>query len=79
MKDIFGKITDYDVLYMNSSLVGLIGIPLTSKGVIVTHLPTGICFSCDTETSQHANCEKCFAAIKSALNSRNKSHSHNVS
>jgi hypothetical protein len=38
----------------------LLGIP---RGVKVTHLPTGVFATCDTERSQHTNRDKALAEV----------------
>ena len=70
MTEIYGKITDYSVTGMTVNSGGGMRVPSMSRGVVVTHLPTGITVTCDTETSQHYNREKCLAEIKNQLDAR---------
>lgn len=70
MTEIFGKITDYSVTGMQVNSDGGMSVPSISKGVVVMHLQTGITVSCDTETSQYYNREKCLAEIKNQLDSQ---------
>lgn len=66
---LFGNITDYSIVGMQGNGGGMC-VPSMSKGVVVTHLPTGIMSSCDSETSQHHNREKCLTEIKKQLEAR---------
>lgn len=42
-------------------------VGLTTSGIIVHHIPSGLGISCDSERSQHANKEKALALLNSLL------------
>lgn len=42
-------------------------VGLTTSGIIVHHIPTGLGISCDSERSQHANKEKALAMLESLV------------
>jgi len=56
--------------YLPSSGHGAGGqmVGLTTSGVIVHHMPSGLGVSCDSERSQHANKEKALRLLEQLLN-----------
>lgn len=59
------RITSY--LPQSGYGAGGMTVGLTTSGIIVHHIPTGLGISCDSERSQHANKEKALALLTSLL------------
>lgn len=51
-------------------------VGLTTSGVIVHHIPSGLGISCDSERSQHANKEKALQLLESLLFSVSSGKAH---
>lgn len=59
------RITSY--LPQSGHGAGGMTVGLTTSGIIVHHMPTGLGISCDSERSQHANKNKALALLESLL------------
>jgi protein subunit release factor B len=59
------RVTSY--LPQSGHGAGGMTVGLTTSGIIVHHLPTGLGVSCDSERSQHANKEKALQLLESLL------------
>ncbi|WYN05139.1 hypothetical protein ISREJYDI_CDS0179 [Pseudomonas phage UNO-G1W1] len=59
------RVTSY--LPQSGHGAGGMTVGLTTSGIIVHHIPTGLGISCDSERSQHANKEKALALLTSLL------------
>jgi hypothetical protein len=61
LSELRGPASDYRVVVMGESQLSL--IRKRSFGISLTHIPTNITVTCDSEPSQHGNRLKCVIAI----------------